>query len=171
MYGNGRPRPIASGVSAGKMLLSKIRSSSARSSASACRGEMTLIPCSASAGRRSSSKQRVRRVALADDELADRVDLLGRAHAVGCANVQAGLELIVEIRDPDHVELVEVRLPDRAELDALHERNRRVLGELQDPVVEVEPGELAIEVEGRVLEVEGAWRPLRRYRFDGLSSG
>jgi hypothetical protein len=108
---------------------------------------------------------------LADDELADRVDLLGRAHAVGCANVQAGLELIVEIRDPDHVELVEVRLPDRAELDALHERNRRILGELQDPVVEVEPGELAIEVEGRVLEVEGAWRPLRRYRFDGLSSG
>src|SRR5207244_763755 len=104
-------------------------------------------------------------------ELANRVDLLRRAHAVGASNVHAGLELVVEVRDTNHEELIEIRLPDRAELDPLHERHRRVLGELQDPVVEVEPGELAVEVERRVLEVEGARSPLRGYRFDGLGSG
>ena len=37
---------------------------------------MILIPCSASAGRSSRSKQRAEPRPLADDPLADRVDLL-----------------------------------------------------------------------------------------------
>ena len=75
------------------------------------------------------------------------------------AGVDPGLELVVEVRHPDHVELVEVRLPDRAELDPLDERHRRVLGELEDAVVEVEPGELAIEVEGRSPRGRGGLAP------------
>ena len=47
--------------------------------------------------------------------------------------------------DADHEELVEVRGEDRAELDALEQRHRRVVGELEHAGVELEPGELAVE--------------------------
>ena len=64
-----------------------------------------------------------------------------------------GLDLVVDVRDADHEELVEVVLVDGREVDPLEQRNPWVLGELQDPVVEVEPGELAVEVEGRVRQI------------------
>ena len=46
-------------------------------------------------------------------------------------------------------ELVEVGAEDREELRALEQRQRRVLGEREDPRVELEPGELAVEIAGR----------------------
>ena len=54
---------------------------------------------------------------------------------------------IVESRDAHHEELVEVRRVDRAELHALEQRRGRILGDLEDAVVEVQPRELAVEVE------------------------
>ena len=161
MYGKGRPRPIARGVSAGKMLVSNTRSSCSRSSGLARSGEMIRIPCSASAGRSSRSKHRASALALGEHPLADRVDLVVRAHAVGAARIDPRLELVVKVRHPHHEELVQVRLPDRAELDPLQQRHRGVLGELQDAIVEVEPGELAVEVQRGVLEIR------RRRRLGG----
>ena len=81
---------------------------------------------------------------------------------VGAAGVELALDLVVQPGDPHHVELVEVVLVDRAEPQPLQQRHVGVLGELQDPLVEVEPGELAVEVEGAVLEVDGAVAGRRR---------
>jgi hypothetical protein len=47
----------------------------------------------------------------------------------------------------NHEELVEVGGEDRQELAALDQRQRLVLGQLQDAVVEVQPGQLPVEVE------------------------
>jgi hypothetical protein len=53
----------------------------------------------------------------------------------------------VQPGDPHHEELVEVVLVDRTEVDPLEQRDAGVFRELQNPVVEVEPGELSVEVE------------------------
>jgi hypothetical protein len=46
-----------------------------------------------------------------------------------------------------HEELVEVVGVDGEELDALEERRRLVLGQLKHPLVELEPGQLAVRVQ------------------------
>ena len=56
MYGNGRPSPTASGVSTGKIWRRKRSSRRSRSSASTSSRPTMRMPCSASAGRRSSSR-------------------------------------------------------------------------------------------------------------------
>jgi hypothetical protein len=58
-------------------------------------------------------------LALAEHPLADRVDLLTRAHPVGASRVDPGFELVVKVGHPHHEELVQVRLPDGAELGPL----------------------------------------------------
>ena len=83
----------------------------------------------------------------------DRIDLLTGREPVGAACVDPGVDLVEQPRDPDHEELIEVGGVDRAELDPLEKRDRGLLGQLQHPLVEVEPGELPVEVERRVLEV------------------
>ncbi len=111
-------------------------------------------------------------VAELDRPLAIQLDYVGRRHCVGAAGIDLRLHLVVEAGHADHEELVEVVLVDRREVDALEQRDARVLGELQDPVVEVEPGELAVEVEGWIGEVGfGAVRPhpFRRDRGAGVS--
>ena len=82
----------------------------------------------------------------------DRVDLLPRAEPVGPAGVDPGVELLEQPGHPDHVELVEVGGVDRAEADLLEQRHRGVLGEFEHPLVEVEPGELAVEVERGIFD-------------------
>ncbi len=91
---------------------------------------------------------------LLDDLLAHRLDLLGGAHPVGATTLDRGLDLVVEAGDADHEELVQVRLVDRAELDPLEQRKLVVLDQLQDAVVEVHPGGLAVEVERGILEID-----------------
>ena len=110
-------------------------------------------------------------IALAEDALADRIDLLRGAQPVGAASVHTGFELVVQVGDPHHVELVEVGLPDRAELDPLEQRHRGILRELQDAVVEVEPGQLAVEIEGGVLEVDRLRLRAWCHRLDDLGGG
>ncbi len=101
-------------------------------------------------------------LALVEDPLADRRQGLRRQHPVGGLGLSAGLNQVLEVGDPDHEHLVQVRLPDGRELGPLEQRHGGVLSELQDAVVELEPGELAVEVERRVLQV-GALRA----RVDG----
>ena len=66
MYGNGRPGPTASGVSAGKICSRKIRSTRACSSSSQASQETTRRPSSASSGRMRDSHSRDCRAAWAD---------------------------------------------------------------------------------------------------------
>ena len=51
----------------------------------------------------------------------------------------------LQLRHPDHEELVQVRAEDGQELHPLEKRDRGVLGLLEHPAVELEPGELAVD--------------------------
>ncbi len=76
--------------------------------------------------------------------------LLGRP-AVGRPGDLAGLDLLAQAGDADLEELVEVAGEDGQELDPLEQRVAFVARLVQDPGVEVEPGQLAVEVrEGRL---------------------
>src|SRR6185312_8708846 len=90
--------------------------------------------------------------ALLEHLLADQGDRLRRRAAVLAGRLDAGVDLVAQPGHADHVVLVEVGRVDRAELDPLEQRHLLVLGQLQDPVVEVEPRELAIYVQRRMLE-------------------
>ena len=77
---------------------------------------------------------------------ADRGEqLLGRGTNVGRER-QAALAFSLEQRDPDLEELVQVAREDRQELDALEQGPLDILGHLEHTGIEVEPGEVAIEV-------------------------
>ena len=64
-----------------------------------------------------------------------------------------GVDLVAQTRDAHHVVLVEVCRVDRAELDALEQWGPLVLGQLQHALVEVEPRQLAIQVERGVVQL------------------
>ncbi len=101
-------------------------------------------------------------------ELAHRVrdpfEHLGRRQAVGPAGVDPGVDLVVDAGDADHEELVQVGDEDREELQALDQRQRLVLGELQDAVVEVEPRQLAIDEQGADPRARASRPPARDVR-------
>ena len=86
-------------------------------------------------------------------------------HAVGTAGVDAGFDLIVDAGDADHEELVEVGDEDRQELQPLDQRHRLVLGELEHAIVEVEPRQLAVEVQLRSRRGRAAPRARRPARL------
>ena len=110
------------------------------------------MPCSASAGWITSVNWRAWRRSCSRDLLGDPLEHLGRRQAVGAAGVDPRLDLVVDPGDADHEELVEVGDEDRQELDPLHQRQRLVLGELQHAVVEVEPRQLAVDVQRLAVE-------------------
>ena len=56
------------------------------------------------------------------------------------------LGLLLQTADPLHEELVEIRSDDRQELHALQQRGPRVFSLVQHAEVEVEPGQLAVQV-------------------------
>ncbi len=87
--------------------------------------------------------------------LADPRDRLRGCETVLRGVLHAGLDLVLQAGDAHHVVLVEVRRVDRAELDALQQRNLGVLGELQHALVEIEPRDLAVEVEPGGVQVIG----------------
>jgi len=66
--------------------------------------------------------------------------------------------------DANHVELIEVGGVDGEELEALHQRHARVLGELEHALVEVKPGELAVDVERAVAGGRAPPRPRQARR-------
>ena len=112
------------------------------------------MPCSASAGRSSRSTRRCRRARADEDPLANPAELLRRGSSRRRAlRLDAGLDLVLEVGDADHENSSRFDSQIASELDSLEQRDRAVLGELEDAVVEVEPGELAVEVERRVVEV------------------
>ena len=97
---------------------------------------------------------------LLEHPLADQLERLARRASVLARCLDARLDLVAQAGDAHHVVLVEVGRVDRAELDALEQGDVVVLRELQDAVVEVQPGELAVYVERGILELVAA--PARR---------
>ena len=163
--GEGAPEPDRQRRQHGEDLARKRSSSSARWAASTSSQVTMRMPCSASAGRRSSCTQRICRASLDAHGAADGGDRLRGRAPVLQGRLEAGLDLVVQAGHAHHEELVEVVRVDRAELQALEQRDARVLGELEHALVELEPGELAVEVEGVILEVG------RRGSLDGLRGG
>jgi hypothetical protein len=76
----------------------------------------------------------------------DRVELLLRGEPVGRWLADPRGQLSLETRHPDHEELVEIGAEDRQELDPLEQRRALVHGFMEDARVEVQPGELPIEI-------------------------
>ena len=75
----------------------------------------------------------------------DLLEHLARLEARGRPHGQTGGDAALEPGDPDHEELVEVGGEDREEPGALQQRDRVVGRELQDALVELQPGDLAVE--------------------------
>ena len=73
--------------------------------------------------------------------------------AGGGAHGDAGGDPALEAGHPDHEELVEVAGEDRQEPHPLEQRQVGVLGELEHPLVEAQPGQLAVEEAVVGLEV------------------
>ena len=98
--------------------------------------------------------------------VADAVEQLVRRDPVGARRLDPGVDLVVHPGDAHHEELVEVRAVDRAELHALEQRPVGVLCELQHALVEVEPRQLAVDVEGGVADGGGRLARRRAQPFD-----
>jgi hypothetical protein len=92
---------------------------------------------------------------------AHRFELLARGVAVGCHVFDAGPEPAHRGGDADHEELVEVGAGDRQELHPLEQRMALVLRLREHALVELEPAQLPVDVERRVLEIDrnGALSP------------
>ena len=86
---------------------------------------------------------------------AHRLQLLLRVVTVRRDVLDPLAEVFLRRRNPDHEELVEVRGGDRQELHAFEQRMRGVERLVQHPLVELEPAQLAVEVERRVLQIRG----------------
>ena len=92
------------------------------------------------------------------DVLGDRLERVVGGEAVRAAPGDAFLDLLAQAGHPDHVELVQVGGEDRQEAEPFQQRRGRVGGQVQDPVVELQPGDLAVDVQVRVEQV-----PLRLF--------
>ena len=91
---------------------------------------------------------------------ADRDQLRRRAHPVGTGLAGAGIGLSDQSGYPDHEEFVQVRAQDREELDTLQKRVVRVFRLLQDAALEREQCEFPVDVQRRLMEVDGYGRGL-----------
>ena len=101
---------------------------------------------SAASARRTSTKIAEWSATSAQDALAGRRQLLPGRPPVGRAGDGAGLDLLAQAGDADLEELVEVAGEDRQELDPLEEGVSGVARLVEHARVELEPGELAVEV-------------------------
>jgi hypothetical protein len=88
--------------------------------------------------------------------------LLGRRAPVRRRGAHAGLRLTHQPGHADRPEFVEVRRADRQEALPLQQRVARVLGLLQHPMIEVEPGQLAIDEAVRIVGRDRVRRRRRR---------
>ena len=81
----------------------------------------------------------------------DRLELLRGGHPVDAATGDTCGDTLLQPGDTHLEELVEVLAEDRQELDPLEQRRRRILGKREHPRVEVQPGELTVEVAALVV--------------------
>ena len=83
----------------------------------------------------------------------DLLELFARRHAVGPgADADARLHLLLQAADAHHEEFIEIRGENGQELDPFQQRHRRILGLLQDPAIELQPAQLAVDVKPRIVQ-------------------
>ena len=104
------------------------------------------MPASSTPGRILSANSAACRATSSGGVLGDQLQLGSRRELVGAASGKPGLQPPMQPRDAHHEELVEVACEDGEELDSFEQGDALILGERQHPGVEVEPGQLAIEV-------------------------
>ena len=146
--GKGCAGSIASGVSTGNTSAMNRSSSQARSPGSRSVGSITDTPASASSRRSASQVTCWSAISL---------PVRWRIASSCCAGVSpswlerldAGEKLAFEPGDPHHVELVEIVRRDRQKAQPLEQRMARIVGLGEHPLVEGEPGQLAIDEAGR----------------------
>ena len=63
-----------------------------------------------------------------------------------------GCDLLLQAADADHEELVEVGLEDGQELEPFQQRHARILGLFQNAAIELQPAQLAVEIQRRIVE-------------------
>src|SRR6185437_15986325 len=80
-------------------------------------------------------------------------ELLLERQAIGRERARAQLEQLFEARHADLEELIEVARGDTEEAQPLEQRHRLVEGLREHPAVELEEGQLAVEVEAGRLEI------------------
>jgi hypothetical protein len=85
------------------------------------------------------------------------VELRLGSHAVGRALHDPGRHLTLESCHAHLEELVQVATTDRQELEPLQERGAVVQRLVQHAAIELQPGQLAIDVERWVPQVERGW--------------
>ena len=84
---------------------------------------------------------------------ADCLELLLCRHAVRLRLIGAGLDELLEAGDTNLEELIEIRARNAQEFDAFEQRDSAVLGLFQYALVELQEGQLAIDVELRGLQI------------------
>ena len=164
MNGNGCAGSIASGVSTGNTRSMNHASSHFTSSADSSSGSHTSMPASRS---RPRSSRHTRCCSASSDSARSLISAscCAGVRPSGETAVSAGLRLADQAGDAHRVELVQVGRADRDEAQPLQQRMARVLGLLHHAMVEVEPGQLAVdEPVGTVRRDRGlvGRRPLRR---------
>ena len=92
------------------------------------------------------------------DDLRDGMELCLGGHAVGRTLDDAGRDLPLQAGHPDLVELVEIAAEDGEELQSLEEGGSGVERLVQHPAVELQPGELAVDVERRIPQIQRGGR-------------
>ena len=83
--------------------------------------------------------------------VADRPQDLGHCQPVHRDLERADLEQFFQAGDPDFEKLVQVGARDAQEFDAFQQRNAQILRLLQDPLIEFQERQLAVDVELRCL--------------------
>ncbi len=81
-----------------------------------------------------------------EDPLPDGLQLVGGRHPVGGYGPHTRRLLLQKPRHPHLEELVQIRRVDGEELGSLQQGGCRILGDREDTLVEVEPGELTIGI-------------------------
>src|SRR5207248_2893966 len=91
------------------------------------------------------------------DQLADATqnqpELLRRVDSLGPRLGRVDLFLLLQTGDADLEEFVEIRADDAQKLYPFKKRVRGIMRLLKNAMVKFEPAQLAINVEGRILEV------------------
>src|SRR5208337_347437 len=88
------------------------------------------------------------------DFLRNLVELLPGGSAARVDTLHVRFEGTEEPAHPDHEIFVQIGAENGGELQLLESGRESVLRLLQDPAVEFEPGELAVDIEGRVIEID-----------------